>query len=90
MTHHLLHPKQISAYELATKHFSPQKDVRKALFKRRRLGVQATFFARRPRRPGKIEYGVRLGAVGVWATPFSPWATPNLGLVGAGFWRSMR
>jgi hypothetical protein len=29
MTHHLLHPKQISAYELATKHFSPQKDVRK-------------------------------------------------------------
>jgi hypothetical protein len=60
------------------------------LFKRRRLGVQATFFARRPRRPGKIEYGVRLGAVGVWATPFSPWATPNLGFVGAGFWRPMR
>jgi hypothetical protein len=36
---------------------------------RRRLSVHATFFARRPRRLGKIEYGVRLGAVGVWATP---------------------
>jgi hypothetical protein len=53
------------------------------LFKRRRLGVQASIVARRPRRPGKIEYGVRLGVVGVWATPFSPWATPNLGF----FWR---
>jgi hypothetical protein len=51
-------------------------------FKRRRLGVQAVVFARRRRCPGKNEHGIRLGEVGVWATPSPLRATPDLGFAG--------
>jgi hypothetical protein len=45
-------------------------------FKRSRLGVQAMICARRRRRPDKNVYGIRLGEVGVRLGVVGVWATP--------------